>query len=97
MNSTKYDNNLYIHLNAIHNLFKKKNFSFKISSKTTNDSLSQTIIYNNPINKTEKYVINILNNNNIVTEVPLKNTNYYFTSRHYNINNVYDYMKLHIS
>ena len=92
-----YDNNQYISLNAIYSLFKEKNFNYNIGSKTTNDSLSQTLIYSNPINKTEKYVINILNNNNIITEVPLKNTNYYFKSKHTNISNVYNYMKLHIT
>ncbi len=97
MHKTIYNNNQYIILSTIHNLFKEKNFNFKISSKTTNDSLSQTLTYSNPINKTEKYVINILNNNNIITEVPLKNTNYYFTSKHTNISNVYDYIKLHIT
>ena len=60
-NINKIDNLYYQTLYEINNLFQNINFKSKIGSKTDPNSINQTIIYYNPINITEEFIINIYN------------------------------------
>ena len=81
-------------LNKIHELFKEKKFIAKIGSKNNVNDISQHITYINPYNNTEKYIINILNLNNIIVTVPLKNTNFNYKTN-LNINRLYNFLYIH--
>ena len=83
-------------LKEIHNLFTHKFYKSKIGAKSSPDSIEQKLIYFNPINGNEKYVISIESLNHIKVEVPLKNSNYYYNTIHNNIIDTYYYLKMHL-
>jgi len=83
-------------LKDIHNLFISKFYKYKIGAKLSPDSIEQKIIYFNPINGNDKYTLSIKSLNHIIVEVPLKNSNYYYTTIHDNIINAYYYLNLHL-
>ena len=83
-------------LKDIHNLFISKFYKYKIGAKSSPDSIEQKIIYFNPINGNDKYTLSIKSLNHIKVEVPLKNSNYYYTTIHNNIINAYYYLNLHL-
>jgi len=84
-------------LKEIHDLFIQRFYKYKIGAKSSSESVEQKIIYFNPINGNDKYTINILSMNHINIEVPLKSCNYYYTTQHENIINVYYYLNLHLN
>jgi len=90
------DNNYYYYLYNINKLFKEKKYKSKISAKACPDSIMQTIIYFNPINGTEKYIIKINDKFLINISVPLKNSNYFYNTTLYNIEDAFNYLKMHI-
>ena len=67
--------NHYNNLCILNNLFLKKKYKSKISSKASEDSIAQNLIYYKKDNITEQYSINIINSNNIKITIPLKNCN----------------------
>ena len=81
---------------AINNLFKKKNYKSKIGSKSNTESIVQFLLYYNPDNITEKFIINIIKPDLIETEVPIYNTNYYYTTSFNNLDKLYNYLLLHL-
>ena len=83
-------------IKLINNLFKKKNYKSIIGSKSNNESIIQNLFYYNPNNVTEKFIINIIKPDLIETEVPLYNTNYYYSTSFNNLDNLYKYLLLHI-
>ena len=89
------DNLYYQTLYEINNLFQNINFKSKIGSKTDPNSINQTIIYYNPINITEEFIINIYNKYAISVTIPLTKSNYNFTSKHNSLENVYNYLRIH--
>ncbi len=90
------DNVFYDKLTEINNLFKEKNFKSKIGSKLSNDSVYQTIIYFNPINETEQYVLNIISKNSMNITIPIEKSNNYFTTIVKDINSLYELIKTHL-
>lgn len=83
-------------IKAINNLFKTKNYKSLIGSKSDSESIIQNLFYYNPDNITEKFIINIIKPDLIETQVPLYNTNYYYTSSFNNLDNLYNYLLLHL-
>lgn len=83
-------------LKEIHNLFINKFYKYKIGAKSSPDSIEQKLIYFNPINGNEKYTLNIKSLTHIEIEIPLKNSNYYYTTIHNNIIDSYYYLKMHL-
>ena len=83
-------------LKEIHDLFIHNFYKYKIGAKSSPDSIEQKIIYFNPINGNDKYTLSIKSLNHIKVEVPLKNSNYYYTTIHNNIINAYYYLNLHL-
>tara|TARA_B110000444_G_scaffold219280_1_gene219335 strand:+ start:245 stop:529 length:285 start_codon:yes stop_codon:yes gene_type:complete len=83
-------------IKAINDLFKKKNYKSAIGSKSDSESIIQNLLYYNPNNITEKFTINIIKPDLIETQVPLYNTNYYYTSSFNNLDNLYNYLLLHL-
>jgi hypothetical protein len=81
---------------AINNLFKTKNYKSIIGSKSDSESIIQNLFYYNPNNVTEKFIINIIKPDLIETQVPIYNTNYYYTTSFNNLNNLYNYILLHL-
>tara|TARA_Y100000022_G_C13227259_1_gene365545 strand:- start:571 stop:921 length:351 start_codon:yes stop_codon:yes gene_type:complete len=90
------DNNYYYYLYNINKLFKEKKYKSKIGAKAAPDSIIQTIIYYNPINGNEKYIIKINDKFLINISVPLKNSNYFYNTTLYNIEHAFFYLKMHI-
>ena len=90
------DNVFYDKLSEISNLFKEKNFKAKVGSKLSNDSVYQTIIYFNPINETEQYVLHIISKNLLNIKIPIKNSNSCFTTIVKDINSLYELIKTHL-
>ena len=81
---------------AINNLFKKKNYKSIIGSKSNTESIVQNLVYYNPNNITEKFIINIIKPDLIETEVPIYNTNFYYTTNFNNLDKLYNYLLLHL-
>ena len=81
---------------AINNLFKKKNYKSIIGSKCNTESIVQNLVYYNPNNITEKFIINIIKPDLIETEVPIYNTNFYYTTNFNNLDKLYNYLLLHL-
>tara|TARA_B100000035_G_scaffold309285_1_gene315239 strand:+ start:1340 stop:1624 length:285 start_codon:yes stop_codon:yes gene_type:complete len=81
---------------AINNLFKTKNYKSIIGSKSNNESIVQNLLYYNRDNITEKFIINIIKPDLIETEVPIYNTNYYYTTNFNNLDKLYNYLLLHL-
>tara|TARA_B100001778_G_scaffold332386_1_gene338591 strand:+ start:1269 stop:1685 length:417 start_codon:yes stop_codon:yes gene_type:complete len=90
------DSEFYIYLYEINKVFKEKKYKSKIGSKTTADSINQTLIYFNPINGTERFTLNIHNKYSITITVPLKQGNYLYTTTLNDIIDVLKYIKIHI-
>ena len=84
------------YLYEINNLFKQKKYKSKIGSKTSPDSVNQTIIYLNPINGTEKYTLEIHNKYSINVTIPLKDSNYLYSTSFFDIEETYNFLKIHI-
>lgn len=80
----------------IHDLFINKFYKYKISSKSSPDSIEQKLIYFNPINGNDKYTLNIKSLTHINIEVPLKSSNYYYNTTHNNIIDSFYYLKMHL-
>lgn len=89
----------YYMLLEIDKLFQKKYRQY-ISSKRDIDGYRQTIIYRENNNQETKYSIEIIRPDYIWCSIPIKNSNYLyrtvFNYEEYNINHVYDYLKLHV-
>lgn len=95
-NSNDIDNNYYyLILYKIHELFIKKNYKSIIGSKRHLNSTEQNLVYYNPINITESFIINISNKNKISIKIPIKGSNYTYKTIFNTINDVYSYIKLH--
>jgi len=84
------------YLYEINKLFKQKKYKSKIGSKTSPDSVNQTIIYLNPINGTEKYTLEIHNKYSINVTIPLKDSNYLYSTSFFDIEETYNFLKIHI-
>ena len=84
------------YLYEINKLFKKKKYKSKIGSKTSPDSVNQTLIYLNPINGTEKYTLQIHNKYSINLTIPLKDSNYLYSTSFFDIEKTYNFLKIHI-
>ena len=94
--ATDIDNNYYyLILYKIHELFIKKNYKSIIGSKSDLNSREQNLVYYNPINITESFIINISNKNKISIIIPIKGSNYTYKTIFNTINDVYNYIKLH--
>ena len=87
-----YYNNLY----KINKLFKEKKYESIIGSKKCPDSIKQRLIYINPINKTERFILDIENKYSINVAIPIKNSNYLYSSLFLDIEKVYNFLKIHI-
>lgn len=84
------------YLNEINKLFMKKKYKSKIGSKTSPDSVNQTLIYINPINITEIFTLQIHNKYSMYLTIPLKNSNYLYSTSFFDIEETYNYLKRHI-
>lgn len=80
----------------IHSLFRSKKFKNKISSKSDPNTINQTLIYYNPIDITDAYTLKIHNKSNIELTIPLKKTNFTFTTQFSNPKTVLNYLDLHL-
>ena len=87
----------YYYLNSINKFFTSKKYKSKIGSKVNPDALQQTLFFYNPINTTEKYIINIINSQLIMLELPMKNSNYYYKTYHNCLENTYMYLQNYIN
>lgn len=84
-----------MYINKIYKLFRDNNYIIKIGSKIDINDIKQKIIFINPINISEQYIINILDINNIYVIIPLKNTNFNFKTK-ISFNNLYNYIENHL-
>lgn len=98
---------IYTILNKVNQLFhnnknKNKNYITKISINQDQNhnqnqyTINQNITYINRDNKTEQYIINICDLNNILVTVPIKNTNYNYKTN-VTIENLFNYLSVHTS
>ena len=90
------DTNFFDYLYEINKLFKKKKYKSKIVSKTCPDSVNQTLIYFNPINKTEKFTLQIHNKYSMNITIPLKKSNYLYKTCFFDIEDTFKFLKIHI-
>ena len=88
----EFYNNLY----EINKVFEKKKYKCKIGSKISPDSINQSIIYINPINESEKYEININNKYSITLTIPIKNSNFLYTTNFFDLKEILSFIKIHI-
>lgn len=86
----------YMKLEEINKFFKEKKYKCKIGSKAHSESISQNLIYYDPNNITFKYEITIHNKKNIDISIPLKGLNYYFITKKSSIDEIIEYLKLHL-
>lgn len=84
------------YLYEINKLFKQKKYKSKIGSKTSPDSVGQTLIYLNPINGTEKFTLQIHNKYCINLTIPLQNSNYLYKTSFFDIEDTLNFLKIHI-
>ena len=84
------------YLYEINKLFKQDKYKSKIGSKTSPDSVGQTIIYFNAINGTEKFILQIHNKYSINVTIPLKNSNYLYSTAFFDIEDTFNFLKIHI-
>tara|TARA_Y100000591_G_scaffold320220_1_gene333303 strand:+ start:125 stop:400 length:276 start_codon:yes stop_codon:yes gene_type:complete len=80
----------------IDKLFTKDIYRSQISNKADTESYMQTLIYTKKDNSETKYIINIYSEWHIEITVPIKNSNYLYITTLYNIEDVYNYLKIHI-
>ena len=90
------DSIFFNYLYEINKLFKQKKYKSKIGSKTSPDSVNQTLIYLNPINGTEKFTIHIHNKYSINVTIPLKNSNNLYSTGFFDIEDTFNFLKIHI-
>tara|TARA_B100000424_G_scaffold154378_1_gene117985 strand:- start:8 stop:352 length:345 start_codon:yes stop_codon:yes gene_type:complete len=90
------DTNFYNYLYEINKLFKQKKYKSKIGSKTSPESVNQTLIYFNPINGTERFTIQIHNKYSIYLTIPLKNSNFLYSTFFFDIEDTFNFLKIHI-
>tara|TARA_B110000305_G_C19257688_1_gene547928 strand:- start:480 stop:806 length:327 start_codon:yes stop_codon:yes gene_type:complete len=90
------DTNFFDYLYEINKLFKKKKYKSKIGSKTCPDSVNQTLIYLNPINGSERFTLEIHNKYSISVKLPLKKCNYLYSTSFFDIEETYNFLKIHI-
>ena len=86
----------YDYLKKINKLFKNNNYKSIIGSRTSADSVNQTLIYLNPINITERFTLEIHNKYSINISIPLKNSNYLYSTSFFDIEETYNFLKIHI-
>jgi len=91
-----YDTSYYDDLCEITKLFSAKKYKSVIGSKTGPDSINQTIIFINRINETDKFTLFIHNKYSITTKIPIKNTNYIYSTSFVELCEVYNYLKMHV-
>lgn len=89
------DNVFFYYLNEINKILIGNNFKSKIGSKYSPNSVNQTIIYYNPINITETFTLTIYNKYSITITRPIANSNFYFTTTFNDMEDVYNYVKIH--
>ena len=89
--------NHYDNLYILNNLFLKEKYKSKISSKASEDSIAQNLVYYKKDDITEQYSINIINSNNIKITIPLKNCNYTYSTYFSSIINLIKYVKFHLN
>jgi hypothetical protein len=85
----------YKHIVEIDKLFNKNVYLTQISSKSTNESYAQTIIYKNKDNSETTFTINIFSQHYIKVTLPINNSNYLYTTNFQYIEDVYNYLKVH--
>ena len=90
------DPNFFNYLYKINKLFKEKKYKSKIGSKTNADSVNQTLIYYNPINITERFTLQIHNKYSINITIPLKKSNYLYSTSFFDIEDTFNFLKIHI-
>tara|TARA_Y100000992_G_scaffold267007_1_gene205292 strand:+ start:450 stop:677 length:228 start_codon:yes stop_codon:yes gene_type:complete len=73
---------------------KELYFFFKYKDYIQKDK--DKLIFFNKTNETEFVEININNDKNIDISVPIKGLNYYYKTKLFNINNIINYLNLHI-
>jgi hypothetical protein len=100
------DNLHYDNLTEIDNIFKNYSYKSNISSKSDPNTIDQTLIYYNPINRTESYTIQIQEQNQtqsqtqyqtqsqIYIQIPIKNSNYYYRTTHKSLEETIEYIKV---
>ena len=87
----------YNYILKINKLFIDRTFKKNFSAKPTPEDYTQLLIYKNIENTEDKFIINIISYNNIKITIPIKKTNYLYTSYFINIEDVYNYLKYHIN
>ncbi len=98
-NIYRIDYSFYDILYSINELFMKHNsikFISRIGNKSYPDTVNQTILYYNNIDKTEKYTIIIHNKYSIRVTCPIKKSNSLYTTVFYTLEDVYNYLYLHL-
>ena len=90
------DASFYNYLYKINKLFKEKKYKSKIGLKSSPDSVNQILIYLNPINGTERFTLQIHNKYSISVRLPLKNCNYLYSTSFFDIEETYNFLKIHI-
>lgn len=90
------DNSYYETLWEISKLFNEKKYRSIIGSKSSYDSINQTIIFVNPVNITDKYTLYIHNKYSITITIPIKKTNYIYRTSFTELCDVYNYLKIHV-
>jgi hypothetical protein len=90
------DNSYYETLWEISKLFNEKKYRGIIGSKSSYDSINQTIIFVNPVNITDKYTLYIHNKYSITITIPIKKTNYIYRTSFTELCDVYNYLKIHV-
>ena len=90
------DINFYNYLYKINKLFKDKKYISKIGLKSSPDSVNQILIYINPINKSEEFTLRIHNKYSINITIPLKNCNYLYNTSFFDIEDTFNFLKMHI-
>ena len=86
----------YNYIVKIDKLFRKDIYQSQISNKSDTESYIQTLIYTKKDNSETKYIINIYSEFYIEITVPIKYSNYLYTTSLNNIEDVYNYLKIHI-
>lgn len=84
------------YLYKINKIFIQKKYKSKIGSKISPDSVGQILIYFNPINETERFTLQIHNKYSINVKIPLKNSNYLYSTYFFDIEDTFNFLKIHI-
>jgi len=83
-------------LQDIHTLFIKNDYKYLIGSKADANSINQKIIYYKETNINYSFIIEIKSKKEIDVIIPLTYTNFEYRTRFTNINDVLEYITLHI-